>query len=498
MTFGVIYRGGPDVLEFDDKMILLLSIQGLVISKSLGLQCAEINTKKWGKVIFTEDTDQMGLIGTILKTYHGNRLSGKRLSDLQQKRLKALVRYARVHSLFYQEQYAGIGDDFRLEDLPPVSKPQLMADFDRVLTDRAVTMRRIDGFTKDLDNVGRMIDGKYLIFKTSGSTGNPAVVLYDRQMIDVSSAVAAFRTFARREDLKAFMKHGKKTAGVFADYGFYLACGMSRYLQLKMPGKQTKITVDVNAPEDRIIKALNDFQPAMLSGYPSNLALLADYDELKIRPDVVITGGELLTDAVRKKLADKFGCYVQTHYSCTEAGEIACECPEGHLHINEDWVILEPVDQDNRPVKFGELSDKVLITNLANHIQPFIRYELTDRVIMHDEPCPCGRHSRWLEIEGRTDDTLIFEGGLKVAPMSLYKILEEVNAIRRFQLVQTAPDKLELRLVSEEPDAAFTEAGERLTAFFKEKGSQGIEITLSDKPPQADTVSGKYKHIYRA
>ena len=45
MTFGVIYRGGPDVLEFDDKMILLLSIQGLVISKSLGLQCAEINTK---------------------------------------------------------------------------------------------------------------------------------------------------------------------------------------------------------------------------------------------------------------------------------------------------------------------------------------------------------------------------------------------------------------------------------------------------------------------
>ena len=115
-----------------------------------------------------------------------------------------------------------------------------MANFDRVVTDLHVTMERIDEFCTNLDHVGRMLDGKYLVFKTSGSTGNPAVVLYDKNCIDVSSAVAAFRTFARHEDYKSFMRHGKKTAGVFANYGFYLACGMSRYLQLKMPGKQKK------------------------------------------------------------------------------------------------------------------------------------------------------------------------------------------------------------------------------------------------------------------
>ena len=373
-----------------------------------------------------------------------------------------------------------------------------MANFDHVVTDRHVTMERIDEYCTDPDHIGRMFDSKYLVFKTSGSTGNPAVVLYDQNCIDVSSAFAAFRTFARHEDYKAFMRHGKKTAGVFANYGFYLACGMSRYLQLKMPGKQTKITVDVNAPEAQIIQELNAFDPAMLSGYPSNLALLADYDELTIHPDVVITGGELLTDAVRRKLEDKFGCYVQTHYSCTEAGEIACECSEGHLHINEDWVIVEPVDQDNRPVGYGVLSDKVLITNLANYIQPFIRYELTDRIIVHHEKCRCGKNTLWLEIEGRTDDTLEFENGVKIAPMSLYKILEEIKCIRRFQLIQTGAKQLELRLVSDQKESGFAEAKQELLAFFRSKGVEDLEIVLSDQLPQANPVSGKFKHIYRA
>lgn len=440
----------------------------------------------------------MGLIRAMMQTHRGDRLSREELVRVQEHRRKALVRHARAHSPFYRDLYADLPDDAALADLPVVTKPQMMAEFDRVLTDRRVTMARIEEFTADLDHVGHKINGRYLVFKTSGSTGNPAVVLYDSAMIGVSSAVAALRTFAKRDDLKAFLRHGKRTAGVFADRGFYLACGMSRYLQLRMPGKQSKITVDVNAPEEEIVRQLNEFGPAMLSGYPSNLALLAEDEGLTIRPDVVITGGELLTDAVRRKLTEKFGCTVQTHYSCTEGGEIACECAEEHLHINEDWVILEPVDRDNRPVGFGVQSDKVLITNLANRIQPFIRYELTDRVIVHDEPCRCGRNTRWLEIEGRTDDTVLLPNGGKIAPMSLYKILEEVRAICRFQLTQTAPDRFEVRLVSECPEEAFAEAERALTAFFAEKGCPEAVITLSGDAPRPDPVSGKFKHVVRS
>lgn len=439
----------------------------------------------------------MSLLGAMVKTYYGGKADREKTDQIQQTRLNRLVRYAKANSPFYRKLYEGVGDDFSLEDLPPVSKPDMMAHFDDVLTDRNITMRRVDTFTKDIENVGRMIDDRYLIFKTSGSTGNPAVVLYDKQNIDVSSAVAAFRTFARREDYKAFMKHGKKTAGVFANFGFYLACGMSRYLQLKMPRRKTKITVDVNAPEEEIIRQLNEFQPSMLSGYPSNLALLADCEELKIHPDVIITGGELLTDEIRKKLTERFGCYVQTHYSCTEAGEIACECAEGHLHINEDWVIVEPVDNTNRPVGFSQRSDKVLITNLSNYIQPFIRYELTDRIIVHDEKCSCGKTSRWLEIEGRTDDILRFSNNVQIAPMSLYKILEEVRSIRRFQLIQRSVCMLELRIESEDRIGAFQEAAHELRSFFESKGLSDIEVVLSDEPPQADRISGKFRHVYK-
>ena len=439
----------------------------------------------------------MSLLATMARTYGKDRASREKLERIQRKRLRALVDYARRNSPFYGELYGGLGADWTLGDLPPVTKPALMARFDDVVTDRAVTMTRVRDFTKDVDNVGRLLDGKYLVFQTSGSTGHPAVVLYDKGAIDTASAVAAFRTFARQEDFKRFMAHGKKTAGVFADHGFYLAAGMSRYLQLRMPRQQTKITVDVNGPEEEIVKALNDFQPAMLSGYPANLALLADYGGLHIRPDVVITGGERLTDAVRQKLSDRFGCYVQTHYSCTEGGELACECAQGHLHINEDWVILEAVDREGKPVAPGVQSDRVFITNLSNFIQPFIRYELTDRVVVHEEGCPCGRTTRWLEVEGRTDDILTFSGGVRVAPMSLYKVLEEVPALRRFQLVQRGEDAVELRLLADDPAAAFAAGKGALETFFESKGLQ-VAVLPSKTPPSPDPVSGKFRHVFRA
>ena len=439
----------------------------------------------------------MGLINAMIKTYKGNNLSQEKIKKLQNKRLKKLVKYAKNNSPYFKDLYATIGEDFSLEDLPTTNKIEMMKNFDNWITDSNVSMQKIEEFTRNIDNVGRMINGKYLIFKTSGSTGNPATVLYDKQNIDVASAVAAFRTFARKKDFRAFMKNGRRTAGVFANYGFYLACGMSRYLQLKMPRKKNKITVDVNASEEQIIKELNGFNPSMLSGYPSNLALLDNFEELTIKPDIVITGGELLTDEIRKKLTEKFNCYVQTHYSCTEAGEVACECSEKHLHINEDWVIVEPVDKNNNPVEYGVLSDKVLITNLSNYIQPFIRYEVTDRVIVHNEKCKCGKSSCWLEIEGRTDDILEFENGTLIAPMSFYKILEEVKEITRFQLVQKSYQKLELRIVADKKNVAFDKARKELQKFLNSKEITNVEIILSDVIPQANKTSGKYNHIYK-
>lgn len=438
----------------------------------------------------------MSLIKTMLKTYKNNKLNQEDIKKLQQKKLKELVNYAKTNSKYYQELYKDLKYNFKLEDIPTTNKKEIMENFDNVLTDKFISKKIIEDFTSNIDNVGRLLNNKYLVFKTSGSTGNPITVLYDKKSILVASSVAALRTFARKEDFKKFMKNGKRTAGIFANHGFYLACGMSRYLELKMPYKKTKITIDVNKKEEEIIKELNEFNPSMLSGYPSNLKLLANNDKLTIKPDIVITGGELLTDDTRDKLSKKFNCYVQTHYSSTEGGEIACECSEKHLHINEDWIIIEPVDKNNNPVGYDTLSDKVLITNLSNYIEPFIRYELNDRVIVHSKKCLCGKNTHWMEVIGRTDDTLEFANNTLIAPMSFYKILEEIKEIKRFQLIQKTQEKLALRLDSNNKENAFEIAKNEITKFLNTKNITNIEVYLLDELPQPDK-SGKYKHIYK-
>lgn len=118
----------------------------------------------------------MGLIEKMIQTHKGTCWSREKILAVQNNRLKALVKFAKEKSPFYQKLYAELGENFSLKDLPPVSKPELMSHFDQVLTDRNITMERIESFTQNLDNIGRMIDDKYLIFKTSGSTGNPASV----------------------------------------------------------------------------------------------------------------------------------------------------------------------------------------------------------------------------------------------------------------------------------------------------------------------------------
>ena len=106
----------------------------------------------------------MSLIVTMLKTKKLNDAPRKMIEKKQNERLRKLVNYARKNSDFYAEKYRGIGNDYNLSDLPVTTKPEMMNSFDSVLTDSSINMKRIDDFTSDLDNIGRMIDDKYLIF----------------------------------------------------------------------------------------------------------------------------------------------------------------------------------------------------------------------------------------------------------------------------------------------------------------------------------------------
>ena len=77
-------------------------------------------------------------------------------------------------------------------------------------------------------------------------------------------------------------------------------------------------------------------------------------------------------------------------FAASEFQAIAIECEQEWLHVNSDWVILEPVGVDHQPTPLGEPSHTVLLTNLANRVQPLIRYDLGDSVLARPDPCPCG------------------------------------------------------------------------------------------------------------
>lgn len=439
-----------------------------------------------------------GLLKTLALTHRADKMSDADRFSLQQKRLKELVIYAKENSPYFAKIYQHVDCNTPLSVLPVTNKTEMMSHFDEWMTDRSITKEKVELFMSDLSNVGKKIDGKYLVYTTSGSTGKPCIILYDNTAINVSSAIGILRSFARKQDMKSFIKSGGKTLALFADNGFYLGCGSVRYNIRKMPWKKNKMkTCDVRKPISEIVDLLNDFQPSMIGCYPTFMEILSSEQEkgnLNIHPSIIMTGGERLNDDVRQHLSEVFDCYVQTNYSCTEGGTVACECPQRHFHVNDDWIILESVDENNEPVPFGTQSSKVLLTNLANRICPIIRFEITDRIILHNEPCECGSLKPWLTIEGRTDDILIFENGIRISPLSLYAVLKEIHGIERFQLIQRENNYLELRLIAKNRQQVFISAKQAIEDFLLRNGV-AANVTLSDTLPQASLISGKFKHI---
>lgn len=441
---------------------------------------------------------KIGLIRALLLTHKADKLPTERRLVLRQERLQKLVDYVRANSPYFADLYKWLDHKINLTDLPTTNKIMMMENFDEWLTDRAVTKGKVEIFMSDLSNVGKKLDGKYLVYTTSGSTGSPCIVLYDDTAINVSSAIGVLRSFARKSDLRAFMKSGGKTIALFADNGFYLGTGSVKHTLRKMPWKKKKMkTFDVRNPIAKITDVLNEYQPSMIGCYPTAMELLATEQEngnLHISPSIIMTGGEKLNDDVRERLSKTFGCYIQTNYSCTEGGTIACECAEKHFHINDDWVIVEAVDENNNPVPFGTQSAKILLTNLANRICPIIRFEITDRVTIYNELCKCGNPRMWLTLEGRTDDILQFSNGVRIAPLSLYVVLKEIKGIERFQIVQQDNDKLELRITASNRQTVFESAKTAVEKYLSQNRVDA-EVYLSDKSPETNPISGKFKHI---
>jgi phenylacetate-CoA ligase len=200
--------------------------------------------------------------------------------------------------------------------------------------------------------------------------------------------------------------------------------------------------VPVTRPADAIVDRLNRIRPTILNGYPSalhQLALAARDGALRIAPRLVYCSSEPLLEETRSLLAEAWGAPVLNCWGTSEGGPTGVPCAGGDgTHLCEDLHVIEPVDRDGRPVPPGVRADKVYLTNLFNPVLPLIRYELTDEVLLVDEPCPCGStHLRVADIQGRLDDVFRYPDGPVVHPHVFRTRLGRERAIEEYQVRQT-------------------------------------------------------------
>jgi phenylacetate-CoA ligase len=433
------------------------------------------------------------------------------LADRQQKRLNELVKFARTYSPFYADKYRGLPDPITdVRQLPSVSKVELMERFDEVITDPAVRKAEVSAYIADLDNLGKPYLSKYMVWTTSGTTGTPGVFLEDKNWDAVITAINVLRMggeWYTGDVIRGMMKAGGNSASVFAGNGHFLGVTMLERQRNSNRSRRKRIRlIPVTLPIPEIVKQLNDLQPAMFSGYASALGLLAMEQlegRLNIHPSIVISSAEPLSPENRSLIQQAFGVPPRNNYGCSEGGVMGYECRQGQMHLNADWIIFEPVDADHNPIPDGQLSDRLLITNLANRVMPIIRYELGDRLTFSPDPCPCGITLPVVTLEGRTDETLRFQTvhgtAIPVLPLALWSVLKETPGVLKFQAIQTGPSTLKIRLEPKQAEES-NQVWERVSAnarkYLTQQGLENVEILRATERPMRDLQSGKFRNVW--
>lgn len=196
-------------------------------------------------------------------------------------------------------------------------------------------------------------------------------------------------------------------------------------------------------------------KPAILFGHAHSLFLFAKFLESRglggIHPRGIISTCMVLHDFERQTIEKVFGCRVTNRYGCEEVSLIACECPEGNMHLNCDSLIVEFI-RDGKPVSPGE-PGAIVVTDLTNYGMPFIRYKVGDVGVPSTKTsCPCGCTYPIMEsLEGRVADYVVTPEGSYISGISLTEnFAMQLPGIKQMQIVQEKIDQLTFRIVKGE------------------------------------------------
>jgi phenylacetate-coenzyme A ligase PaaK-like adenylate-forming protein len=437
------------------------------------------------------------------------RTSGRDAIDSARgSRLTSLIAFARERSPFYRQHWSALpARDLALEELPVVTKRELMDNFDGWSTDRDVTRDRVDAFLADRAHIGARFRDRYMIWKSSGSTGEPGIFVQDELALSTYDALVAVQLAHVRlagRYAQGVITQGARAALIAALGDHFASIASWQRVCRGRPWPNAR-AFSVMDPIASIVAELNAYQPAFLASYPTMLAQLAEEraaGRLRIAPSCMWSGGEYLAPAGAAAIERALGCALINEYGASECMSIAFSCSERALHVNSDWVVLEPVERDYSPTPSGAMSHTVLLTNLANHAQPIIRYDLGDSVRMKPRPCRCGSPLPAIEVEGRRDDVVSLRAAdgsvVALMPLALSTIVEEAAAVHHFQIVQHGPDCLKLRFAACEDgrrQRAWRAAEDALSRYLTAQSLDNVRVVLDRNPPIPDARSGKLREV---
>ena len=430
------------------------------------------------------------------------------LSTLQTQRLAHLLTAAARGSCIYRRLLHGRAPAaWRLQDLPVMHKAELMHRFDEWVTDPVLKLDALRRFTADRRRIAEPFLGRYIVWESSGSSGEPGIFVQDAAAMAVYDALEALR----RPNLGPLPRLvdpwdlGERIAFVGATGGHFASTVSMERLRCLQPALSGRMHgVSFLQPVSELVAELQALAPTIIATYPSAAVLLAQ-ERMAGRLDIALrevwTGGETLSPAMRRFVQRAFNCPLANSYGASEFLSLASECARGGLHLNSDWVILEPVDAHGRAVPPGEPGTTTLLTNLANHQQPLIRYDLGDCVTLRTDPCTCGSHLPLIDVEGRCDDTLSLgppgAPRVHVLPLAISTVLEDDAGLFDFQLEQQGPSDLLLRtgLRGAAADSALHRARSVLSAFLTQQGASGVHIHCKSGQPGRRGRSGKIQHV---
>jgi len=194
------------------------------------------------------------------------------------------------------------------------------------------------------------------------------------------------------------------------------------------------------------VQRMRSLHPTVILGYASTIARFATFLESShLSPPQlrgIFTTAEKLYQPQREAIEHVFDCHVFDCYGSSEVQNISAECPQGKMHINSDFVVLEEEVND------GDSPRPFLFTSLKNWSMPFIRYRNEDCGYLSSESCSCGNNFSLMHLEiARTSDNFIFPDGRVVHGEYFTHLMYGGDGIANFQFHQTAIDRISLLIV---------------------------------------------------